>query len=171
MGLYCTPNLHLACTLATLSVPLANRAGEIAQQGECPEWRAISPEQIEAAGCSTFEEAVEKGVVGTIVYGFTDHDDRKDVLKAYNAILHAKGTLPMQTLPDTVTIKDADGAAVEVKTVVLIAQFAALYAKNLEMLGRRRNKVTARFQAMNENGYPVGITAGASEKTKATFNL
>lgn len=163
-----TDNFSKAMVLISLGVPLLTHAGEIAKEGDCPEFRTIRDEDLDENGWDSIEKAERAGFVGHITYAFGEHRERKSIIRAFEKAHTAPKTY--REVPDTLQITAADGKKVTVKYVELMAAFGAVLFRNRKKFADRRTKVKAKLFYTKQNGLPSIIDRRSSDNAKETLS-
>lgn len=150
-GAFTTNDFQLASALGSLGIPLVNHEGRIAQKGQCPEWREISTADLEKSGMK-FEDA-EKAGLGQIVYGFGNHDHRKESIDAFKKVMHAGKTADPVEIPDVLELKcEHCGHCEHVDVYKLLATGMAMFHRTAQYLWKRRKIVQALYRFRKPDG-------------------
>jgi hypothetical protein len=150
-GAFTTNDFQMASALGSLGIPLVNHEGGIAQKGQCPEWREISTKDLEESGLS-FEDAEKKGL-GQIVYGFGNHDHRKETIDAFKKVMHAEKSAEPVEIPDVVEVNCPHcGKCGHVDVYKLLATGMAMFHRTAQYLWKRRKIVQALYRFRKPDG-------------------
>jgi hypothetical protein len=154
-------NFSKALALITLAIPLITVEGKVAGDGDCPEFRSITNDDLEKNGFKTVEEAEEAGFEGTIIYGFASHPMRKRIATAFDKAFHSPKM--RMDIPDIIDLSTAKGRE---KAMEFAATIIAFAFRNRKFFAERRKKVRAKLHLTKSKESFTVIDRRASPEEK-----